>query len=87
MHTVIIGVTFVGGIELMVSANGIGLVSVGKIELVFVVDFVASVDNLSSVKIWTESFPPGEIAKQLIGLPLKLASCRTVYYSILNSFG
>ena len=82
MHTVILGVIFVGGIELMVSANGIGLV-----ELVFVVDFVASVDNLSSVKIWTESFPPGEIAKQLIGLPLKLASCRTVYYSILNSFG
>ena len=58
MHTVILGVIFVGGIELMVSANGIGLV-----ELVFVVDFVASVDNLSSVKIWTESFPPDEIVK------------------------
>ena len=69
MHTVIIGVTFVGGIELMVSVNGIGLVSVGKIELVFVVDFVAFVDNLSSVKIWTESFPPGKIVKRLIGLP------------------
>ena len=51
MHTVIFGVI------------GIGLVSVGRIELVSVVDFVVFVDNFSSVKIWTESFPPDEIVK------------------------
>jgi hypothetical protein len=59
MHTVI----FVGWIELLVSVIGIGLVYVGRIELVSVVDFVVLVDNLSSVKIWTESFPPDEIVK------------------------
>ena len=63
MHTVIFGVIFVGGIELMVSVSEIGLVSVGRIELVSVVDFVVFVDNFSSVKIWTESFPPDEIVK------------------------
>ena len=47
----------------MVSVSGIGLVSVGRIELVSVVDFIVFVDNFSSVKIWTESFPPDEIEK------------------------
>ena len=64
MHTVIFGVIFVGGIELMVSVSEIGLVSVGRIELVSVVDFVVFVDNFSSSKIWTwTSFPPDEIVK------------------------
>ena len=70
MHTVIFGVIFVGGIELVVSVSGIGLVFVGRIELVsvvdfvvFVDDFVVFVDNFSSVKMWTESFPPDEIVK------------------------
>ena len=64
MHTVIFGC----GVELVVSVSGIGLVSVGRIELVSVVDFV----------IWT-SFPPDEIVKNQIGLPQNLLSVHCKY--------
>ena len=64
MHTVVFEVIFVGGIELVVSVSGIGLVSVGRIDMASVVDFVLFVDIFSSIKIWTESFPPDKIEKK-----------------------